>query len=83
MEKPEIRPAGVEDAEAGAWCHRQCWLEAYADLVDPVKLAELMQFMATAGISPHIDSMLPLADARKGFAKLNEGDVFGKIVFTV
>ena len=46
-------------------------------------LAELMQFMATAGISPHIDSMLPLADARKGFAKLNDGDVFGKIVFTV
>jgi hypothetical protein len=24
-----------------------------------------------------------LADARKGFAKMNEGDVFGKIVFTV
>jgi NADPH:quinone reductase-like Zn-dependent oxidoreductase len=47
------------------------------------ELAELMQFMATAGISPHIDSMLPLADARKGFAKLHEGDVFGKIVFTV
>ncbi len=47
------------------------------------ELAELMQFMATAGISPHIDSMLPLADARKGFAKLNDGDVFGKIVFTV
>ena len=47
------------------------------------ELAELMQFMATAGISPHIDSMLPLADARTGFAKLNEGDVFGKIVFTV
>jgi NADPH:quinone reductase-like Zn-dependent oxidoreductase len=47
------------------------------------ELAELMQFMATAGISPHIDSILPLADARQGFAKLNEGDVFGKIVFTV
>ena len=47
------------------------------------ELAELLQFMATAGISPHIDSMLPLADARKGFAKMNEGDVFGKIVFTV
>jgi NADPH:quinone reductase-like Zn-dependent oxidoreductase len=39
--------------------------------------------MANAGISPHIDSTLPLADARKGFAKMNEGDVFGKIVFTV
>jgi NADPH:quinone reductase-like Zn-dependent oxidoreductase len=47
------------------------------------ELAELLQFMATAGVSPHIDSILPLADARKGFAKMNEGDVFGKIVFTV
>jgi NADPH:quinone reductase-like Zn-dependent oxidoreductase len=47
------------------------------------ELAELVQFMANAGISPHIDSVLPLADARDGFAKMNEGDVFGKIVFTV
>jgi NADPH:quinone reductase-like Zn-dependent oxidoreductase len=47
------------------------------------ELAELVQFMANAGISPYIDSVLPLADARKGFAKMNEGDVFGKIVFTV
>jgi NADPH:quinone reductase-like Zn-dependent oxidoreductase len=39
--------------------------------------------MANAGISPHIDSTFALADARKGFAKLHEGDVFGKIVFTV
>src|SRR3954451_5034561 len=47
------------------------------------ELAELVQFMANAGISPHIDSVLPLKDARDGFAKMNEGDVFGKIVFTV
>jgi D-arabinose 1-dehydrogenase-like Zn-dependent alcohol dehydrogenase len=47
------------------------------------ELTELVRFMANAGISPHIDSTLPLADARKGFAKMNEGDVFGKIVFTV
>jgi len=47
------------------------------------ELAELLQFMATAGISPHIDSIFPLADARDGFAKMNAGDVFGKIVFTV
>jgi GNAT superfamily N-acetyltransferase len=38
--QPEIRPVGVEDAEAGAWCHLLCWQEAYADLVDPAKLAE-------------------------------------------
>jgi NADPH:quinone reductase-like Zn-dependent oxidoreductase len=39
--------------------------------------------MANAGIAPHIDSVLPLADARDGFARMNAGDVFGKIVFTV
>lgn len=38
--QPEIRPAGVADAEAGAWCHLLCWQEAYADLVAPGKLAE-------------------------------------------
>lgn len=47
------------------------------------ELAELVQFMTNAGITPHIDSVLPLADARDGFAKLQAGDVFGKIVFTV
>jgi len=47
------------------------------------ELAELLQFMANAGIEPHIDTVLPLADAREGFAKMNAGDVFGKIVFTV
>jgi len=47
------------------------------------ELAELVQFMANAGIAPHIDSVLPLAEARTGFEKMNAGDVFGKIVFTV
>jgi NADPH:quinone reductase-like Zn-dependent oxidoreductase len=47
------------------------------------ELSELLRFMANAGIKPHIDSTFALADARKGFAKMNEGDVFGKIVFTV
>ncbi|TCC39247.1 zinc-binding dehydrogenase [Kribbella sindirgiensis] len=47
------------------------------------ELAELVQFMANAGISPHIDTVLPLAEARTGFEKMNTGDVFGKIVFTV
>ncbi|MFI5712139.1 zinc-binding dehydrogenase [Kribbella sp. NPDC051620] len=47
------------------------------------ELAQLVQFMANAGIRPHIDSTYALADAREGFAKLNAGDVFGKIVFTV
>jgi NADPH:quinone reductase-like Zn-dependent oxidoreductase len=47
------------------------------------ELTELVSFMTNAGISPHIDSILPLADARKGFAAMHEGDIFGKIVFTV
>lgn len=47
------------------------------------ELAELVQFMANAGISPHIDTVLPLTEARSGFEKMNAGDVFGKIVFTV
>ncbi|MET9270536.1 zinc-binding dehydrogenase [Kribbella sp. NPDC003557] len=47
------------------------------------ELAELVRFMANAGIAPHIDSILPLAEARTGFEKMNAGDVFGKIVFTV
>ena len=35
-----------------------------------------------AGIQPLIDTVLPLADARRGFARLAAGEVFGKIVFT-
>ncbi|MGW7683816.1 N-acetyltransferase family protein [Kribbella sp. NPDC054772] len=38
--QPEIRPATVEDAEAGAWCHLLCWREAYADLVPAGLLLE-------------------------------------------
>jgi GNAT superfamily N-acetyltransferase len=37
---PEIRPATVEDAEAGAWCHLLCWREAYAGLVPAELLLE-------------------------------------------
>jgi NADPH:quinone reductase-like Zn-dependent oxidoreductase len=47
------------------------------------ELVELMSFMENAGVVPHIDSTLPLAEARDGFAAMNQGDVFGKIVFTV
>ncbi|GAA1664178.1 GNAT family N-acetyltransferase [Kribbella yunnanensis] len=37
---PEIRPATVEDAEAAAWCHLQCWQEAYAGLAPADVLAQ-------------------------------------------
>lgn len=45
------------------------------------ELARLARFVADRGIEPRIDSVLPLAQARDGFAKMAEGSVNGKIVF--
>jgi NADPH:quinone reductase-like Zn-dependent oxidoreductase len=45
------------------------------------ELAQLARLCETSGIRPHIDRVLPLADAREGFAAMAAGDVFGKIVF--
>ncbi|WP_076258258.1 zinc-binding dehydrogenase [Intrasporangium flavum] len=47
------------------------------------ELARLAQLVVTAGIEPVVDSVLPLARARDGFARMVDGDVFGKVVFTV
>ncbi|OLP71946.1 Zn-dependent oxidoreductase, partial [Salmonella enterica subsp. enterica serovar Javiana] len=47
------------------------------------ELERLAQFVAHRGIEPVVDSVMPLAKARDGFAKMAAGDVFGKIVFTV
>jgi NADPH:quinone reductase-like Zn-dependent oxidoreductase len=47
------------------------------------ELAGLMSFVRNAGITPRIDTTLPLAQAWDGFAAMHAGDVFGKIVFTV
>jgi NADPH:quinone reductase-like Zn-dependent oxidoreductase len=46
------------------------------------ELAQLVQLLASSGIRPVIDRVLPLADAREGFAALDAGEVFGKVVFT-
>lgn len=46
------------------------------------ELQRLATFVATNGIEPQIDSVLPLADARDGFARMVEGQVTGKVVFT-
>lgn len=35
-----VRRAVLDDAEAAARCHATCWQEAYAGIVDPVRLAE-------------------------------------------
>jgi NADPH:quinone reductase-like Zn-dependent oxidoreductase len=45
------------------------------------ELAALLDFCTVAGVRPTIDSVRPLAEAAEGFAKMESGDVVGKIVF--
>lgn len=47
------------------------------------ELEQLVRFCVAAGVRPVIDSVLPIADARAGFARMAAGEVFGKVVFTV
>lgn len=47
------------------------------------ELAALAQFVVQQRLEPAVDSVRPLADAAAGFARMVEGDVFGKIVFTL
>jgi hypothetical protein len=42
-----------------------------------------MNLLDVSGTRPVIDRVLPMADARDGFASMAEGDVFGKIAFTL
>jgi NADPH:quinone reductase-like Zn-dependent oxidoreductase len=46
------------------------------------ELAQLARLCESSGIRPEIDRVLPLAEARDGFAAMAAGDIFGKIVFT-
>jgi NADPH:quinone reductase-like Zn-dependent oxidoreductase len=46
------------------------------------ELARLARLCETSGVRPQIDRVLPLSEAREGFAAMASGDVFGKIVFT-
>ncbi|MCR1781841.1 zinc-binding dehydrogenase [Nocardioides carbamazepini] len=46
------------------------------------ELAALVNLLDSTGVRPVIDRVLPLADARDGFAAMAAGDVFGKVVFT-
>lgn len=45
------------------------------------ELEGLVSFLSTTGARPVIDSVMPLADARDGFARMLSGEIFGKIVF--
>jgi NADPH:quinone reductase-like Zn-dependent oxidoreductase len=46
------------------------------------ELARLAQLCEASDVRPEIDRVLPLSEAREGFAVMASGDVFGKIVFT-
>jgi len=45
------------------------------------ELVALTRMLATTGIRPLVDRVLPLSRAAEGFAAMLEGDLFGKIVF--
>ncbi|KRE61255.1 zinc-binding dehydrogenase [Nostocoides sp. Soil756] len=47
------------------------------------ELESLARFVVGSGIEPLVDSVRPLAEARDGFARMVEGQVAGKVVFTV
>jgi NADPH:quinone reductase-like Zn-dependent oxidoreductase len=47
------------------------------------ELARLLTFLEQTGVRPVVDRVLPLSQARDGFAAMLEGEVFGKVVFTL
>ena len=47
------------------------------------ELATLAEMCVRTGLRPDIDRVLPLDRAREGFQAMADGDLFGKIVFTV
>ena len=46
------------------------------------ELAQLVRMLDLSGVRPRIDRVLPLRDARAGFAAMAEGSLVGKVVFT-
>ncbi len=46
------------------------------------ELASLVELLDVSGVRPVIDQVMPMEQAKDGFAAMAEGDVFGKIVFT-
>src|SRR3954449_12874112 len=47
------------------------------------ELEQLLAFLVATGVRPVIDSEVPLADAAAGFSRMIDGDLFGKVVFTM
>jgi len=46
------------------------------------ELESLLRLCEATGVRPLVDEVLPLSDARRGFERLQAGDVFGKLVLT-
>lgn len=46
------------------------------------ELAGLLSMLAVTGVRPQVDEVVPLAEARRGFARLAAGNVVGKLVLT-
>jgi NADPH:quinone reductase-like Zn-dependent oxidoreductase len=47
------------------------------------ELRQLAEFLHLTGTRPLVDRTLPLSEARDGFAAMAEGNLFGKVVFTL
>jgi NADPH:quinone reductase-like Zn-dependent oxidoreductase len=47
------------------------------------ELERLLQLCVSRGVRPTIAATMPLSEAREGFAAMESGELFGKIVFTV
>jgi len=45
------------------------------------ELRQLVRLLDVSGVRPRIDRVLPLAEAREGFAAMADGEQVGKIVF--
>lgn len=46
------------------------------------ELRALVHFLVTTGVRPLVDETYPLADAHDAYARMDDGDQFGKIVLT-
>jgi NADPH:quinone reductase-like Zn-dependent oxidoreductase len=47
------------------------------------ELERLVSFLDVTGVRPLVDAAYPLADAADAFARLHQGDVFGKLALTM
>jgi len=47
------------------------------------ELSDLVRMLDATGVRPLVDAEIPLSDARDAYARLAEGETFGKLVLTV